>query len=227
MSIGLPHEGESAASNRATEMKATRMKTRAVSLAELVIAIIILGVLAAMAIPNLSAGATHGPEDQLRSELVRLRTAIDLYYADHGAYPGQQGAETPAAGAGSPVALIRQLTQYSDAGGQTSPTPSEVFCYGPYLRDGIPRCPVAPATQAAGVHLIDGTTQPARCDAAAGWIYNYRIGIHRSQLIRTGFLRRQVRHVLILDPPIRPLRGQINARARQRAERGRVGCRFA
>jgi Tfp pilus assembly protein PilE len=152
------------------------MNTRAVSLAELVIALVILGVLAAMAIPNFSSAATHSPETQLRAQLIRLRTAIDLYYDHHQAYPGQCAAGTPDSAAGTPAAMILQLTQFSAADGRTSPTHSEVFCYGPYLRDGIPHCPVVPAANSTAVHLVDSATHPVACDAAAGWIYNCQTG---------------------------------------------------
>jgi len=159
-------------------MKATDMSIRAFSLIELVVVVVILGVLAAMAIPQLSQGATNTAESELKTDLAVLRTAIELYYQDHGAYPGQKTAGTLAAGAGTAAAFIRQLTQYSDAEGRVSATFSETFCYGPYLRHGIPPCPVSPAGPRAGIHLIGGPAVPGYTPTAreTGWIYNYQTG---------------------------------------------------
>jgi hypothetical protein len=106
-----------------------------------------------------------------------LRTAIELYYHDHGAYPGQRPAATTAA-AGTAAAFIRQLTQYTDAEGRASATPSETFCYGPYLQAGVPRCPVCSPLPKAGVHMVVGPGMPAYTPAAdrAGWVYNCDTG---------------------------------------------------
>ena len=154
------------------------MKERAFSLVELIVAVVILGVLAAMAIPRFSQGATNSDESELKTDLAVLRTAIELYYQDHGVYPGQKPAGTLAAEAGTAAAFIRQLTQYTDAEGRVSATPGEAFCYGPYLRHGVPPGPVPPTTPSAGVCLIAGEAVPAYDQAApdAAWVYNYDTG---------------------------------------------------
>lgn len=153
-------------------------KRRTSSLVELIVAIVILGVLAAIAIPRFSRGATGGGELDLKTNLAVLRTAIELYYDDHHAYPGQKTAGSPVAGAGTAAAFIRQLTQCTDAAGRVSATPSAVFCYGPYLQRGIPSCPLSPAAPSARLHMISGAVMPAYdvTAAGAGWIYNYETG---------------------------------------------------
>lgn len=153
------------------------MKQRAFSIIELVVAVVILGVLAAMAIPRVSQGATDRAESGLKTDLAVLRTAIELYYHDHGAYPGQKPAGSGAPEAGT-AAFVRQLTQYTDAEGHASPTPSETSCHGPYLEHGIPTCPVSPVCPSARVYLIAGVAVPAHSQAAgdAGWIYNCETG---------------------------------------------------
>jgi len=157
-------------------MNADYMTYRGLALVELIIAVIILGVLAAMAIPQLSTAATHDAEEQLHAELVRFRTAIDLYYHDHGVYPGQRPAGAPGAEAGTAAAVILQLSQYTDADGRASPRRSADFRFGPYLRDGIPRCPVLPPSRGAGMCLICGTATPRYREAAGGWVYNFETG---------------------------------------------------
>jgi len=154
------------------------MDRRALSLVELIVAVVILGVLAAIAIPRFSQGATNGCEPELRANLTVLRTAINLYYQDHGAYPGQNAAGLPTAGPGTPAAFILQLTRYTDSAGRVSSAGSDVFCYGPYLRWGIPPCPVSSQVRTARLHMIGGAALPGRHGTAreGGWIYNYETG---------------------------------------------------
>ena len=153
-------------------MKTARVERRGFSIVELVLAVVVLALLAAVAIPRLSQAAPNSDARDLRASLAVLRTAIELYHQDHGRYPGQRPAGS--AGAGTAAAFIHQLTQYSDADGHASITRSETFCYGPYLRRGIPLCPVAPAGPSARVHVITGGAVPAHDPTAggAGWIYN-------------------------------------------------------
>jgi general secretion pathway protein G len=159
-------------------MNTIGMKKHAFSLVELIVVIVILGVLAAVAIPRFSAGAVNDVESDLRTNLAVLRTAIERYYQDHGAYPGQKSAGTPAAGAGTAAAFIRQLTQYTDAEGHVSGSPSETFCYGPYLQRGVPPCLVSSPCPSAAIYLVAGPIAPTYREAAAGagWIYNCETG---------------------------------------------------
>lgn len=152
------------------------MRTRALSIIELIVAVVILGVVAALAIPRLSQGAVNDTKADLRARAAILRTAIELYYDDHGTYPGQKA--TGAAPAGSPEAFAAQLGRFTDADGVVSDTPGARFCYGPYLRDGTPICPVSTPTPSGQVALIAGDALPGFDESAtgAGWIYNYQTG---------------------------------------------------
>ena len=159
-------------------MKNINMNTRAFSLVELVVVVVILGVLAAMAIPRFSQGAVNQPEDDLKVNLAVLRTAIELYHNEHGVYPGQQSAGGPSAAAGTTTAVIRQLTQYTTAEGKACTSGSEEYCFGPYLQNGIPPCSVSADHPSAVLHLIAGRELPGFTAQApdAGWIYNYETG---------------------------------------------------
>jgi general secretion pathway protein G len=151
---------------------------RALNLLELVVVVVIFGLLAAIAIPRLSSAAPADTEGSLRRNLSVLRSAIELYYRDHGAYPGQKGAGTPESGLGTEAAFALQLARFSDAQGRVADEPDGTFCYGPYLRAGIPACPVAPRRGKQGVHLVSGRTVPVFTPSAteAGWVYNYQTG---------------------------------------------------
>jgi prepilin-type N-terminal cleavage/methylation domain-containing protein len=159
-------------------MHTLSMKTSAFSLIELVVAVVILGVLAALAIPRFSHGAVNESEADLRTHLAVLRTAIEMYYHDHGAYPAQKAADTAGAEVATAAAFIHQLTQYTDVDGRVGPAPSATFRYGPYLRNGVPQCSVSAVGPSADVHVITGAAEPAYNVTVphAGWIYNCETG---------------------------------------------------
>jgi general secretion pathway protein G len=159
-------------------MNTPDMQTRGFSLIELIVAIVILGVLAALAIPRFSQGAVNPREADLKTNLAVLRTAIEMYYHDHHAYPAQKAAGAVGAEAGTAAAFVRQLTQHTDSEGRACASATETFCFGPYLRDGVPPCPVSSRSPSAEVRLISGELDPAYDSSAdsAGWIYNYETG---------------------------------------------------
>ena len=124
--------------------------TRGFSLIELVVVVVIVGILAAIAIPRLSRGSAGAADSSLSGNLAVLRKAIDLYSSEH-------GGSFPTA-----TDFSNAMTQYSDASGNLSATPTTVFIYGPYLRS-IPPLPVASAKGSTGV--------AAASAAGIGWIY--------------------------------------------------------
>jgi prepilin-type N-terminal cleavage/methylation domain-containing protein len=149
------------------------MIRRGLSLVEAIIVIVIIGLLAVLAVPRFSRAGPEPDSFNPRPVLVTLRSAIELYYYDHGAYPGQQsdGLNPP----GSAAALTAQLTGFTDAAGRVAAEKSETFHFGPYLRDGVPPCPVPPRR---GICAVFVTTRDPAFEAAseAGWIYNCQTG---------------------------------------------------
>ena len=134
----------------------TRKNTRAFSLIELVIVVVILGIIGAIAIPRMSRGAAGASESSLRSNLAAMRSAIELYSAEHnGSYP-------------TVANFSDQLLTYSDAAGNTNATKTAVFAYGPYLR-AVPSLPVGAKAGNTGVSA-DGS------GAGDGWVYNETTG---------------------------------------------------
>lgn len=134
------------------------MRTRRAgfSLIELVIVIAILGILAAVAVPRMSRGAAGATSSRLRADLSTMRSALELYYAEHNnTYPTLANFEN---------ALVNQ---YSDAAGNLNATKTGVFIYGPYLKE-IPTLQVGPRAGSAGIGAADA--------AGIGWIYNEATG---------------------------------------------------
>lgn len=139
------------------------------------VAVIVLGLLAALAIPRFSQGAAHDPTVELRDNLALLRPAIAMYYRDHGQYPCQNAPVDLTPGE-LHSRFVRQLTRYTDAQGVPSDMPTAGFQFGPYLRES-PTCPVS-AYGGNRVHVIGGEAQPAHLPniPKADWVFNRDTG---------------------------------------------------
>lgn len=165
------------------------MKTRyndqkGFTLIEILIVVILLGILATIIIPQVSVSSTDAKVNALKTNLGNLRSAIELYYYQHGnKYPGQYDeadgttALTDATEAAN--AFIAQLSQYSDANGKVSTDAgSSTYVYGPYLKDGLPVNPFNSAkTVTCDVATADVTTKTAVPGDGTGWKFYTKTGV--------------------------------------------------
>lgn len=135
-----------------------RSKTKGFSLIELVIVVVIIGIIAAIAIPRMSRGSAGAADSALRGDLSILRSAIDIYKTEHGSFPTSGSIAT-------------QLTQFTDASGNTAATSDSTHIYGPYLR-AVPPVPVG-SLKADGVNGVKiGGPPPGTPDTGYGWLYD-------------------------------------------------------
>ncbi|MGD8450420.1 MAG: hypothetical protein PVJ57_01260 [Phycisphaerae bacterium] len=146
----------------------------ALSIIELIVVVLIIGIIAAIAVPQLSQAAGDDEKDDLRQNLNAMRFAVELYYYEHGEYPGQLGDGINAAGTAE--AVISQLTGITDENGHVSAERDAQHHLGPYLRLGMPPCPVAPRLGRTGLCVVDGAPRFAPSATEAGWVYNCRTG---------------------------------------------------
>lgn len=65
---------------------------RGFTLIELMVVISIIGILATIAVPMYQSSVTKAKESTLKEDLYQMRSAVDKYYADNGAYPGSLSA---------------------------------------------------------------------------------------------------------------------------------------
>ena len=106
------------------------------TLIEMLIVIIILGILAMVIIPQITVSQEDAKVSTLKTNLVGIRSAIELYYAQHNnVYPGVATDGTNAAD--TALAFINQLTLYSNAAGATVATKDDTHPFGPYIKGGV------------------------------------------------------------------------------------------
>lgn len=147
------------------------------SLAEILIVIALIGILASVVLLNLGSSETKAKERTLQGQLQAMRTAIDLYRSDHGRYPCAQGDFYYPC---SQVQFERKLTYFTRADGAASATKSTTYTYGPYLEE-FPTDPFSELDtvewslgserlMATIVNEVDGS------DGTGGWYYEPESG---------------------------------------------------
>jgi general secretion pathway protein G len=132
------------------------MRRSAFTLVELLIVVIILGILAAVVIPQFTDSTADARMSSLATNLQTIRGQIDLYKLQHnGSYPGQ-------------ATFAAQMTSKTDADGTVNATGK----YGPYLQ----RIPTNPFT-------VGGTGNDVTNTAAAtnkAWYYDATAGTFKA-----------------------------------------------
>ncbi|MCA9279314.1 MAG: prepilin-type N-terminal cleavage/methylation domain-containing protein [Phycisphaeraceae bacterium] len=133
-------------------------KNRAFSLIELVVVLVIIGVIAAIAIPRMSRGANNAGGVALRGDLQVLRSAIELYRAEHeGRLP-------------TLASFVDQMTKYTKIDGTDANDAFDAATgriYGPYLTE-IPTLPVGTNKGLSAVEAAQSAT--------SGWVYDASTG---------------------------------------------------
>lgn len=132
------------------------------TLVELLIVVIILGILAAVVIPQFNTAAAESKESALASNLATIRQAIELYKVQHNdAFPG--------------ATIVTQLTTATDVTGAAGTK------YGPYIRNNFPANPIN-----GDATVVPGPTMPGAATDLSGWVYATGNGEFRANVLLAG-----------------------------------------
>jgi len=125
------------------------------TLVEILIVVVILGILAAIVIPQFTEASTEAKTSSLCTDLQTVRSQIELYKIQHNDNPPNFAT------------FEEQMTQYSDINGNTQSTKDATFCYGPYLQK-------IPTNQFNDSDVIDNSGTIG--DGLGGWEYDESTG---------------------------------------------------
>lgn len=158
-------------------MKKRAATARAFTLVEILIVVVILGILAAIAVPKLSNAAHAARESTLKEDLRFLRTQIAVFNSQHrDTFPGYPGGDTTATP--SETLFVDQLTLHTDENCNPSATASATFKFGPYLS----RMPENPVSSFVTITIVDpaGTFT---ADGTTGWLYQPSTGRIQANMV--------------------------------------------
>ncbi|MBI4575011.1 MAG: prepilin-type N-terminal cleavage/methylation domain-containing protein [Planctomycetes bacterium] len=146
------------------------MRTQGFSLIELLIVVVIMGILAAVAVPQFTNVSSDAKISSLTTNLSSIRSQIEFYRVQHNdvnpGYPAGGGAPTEAV-------FTDQMRLASRQDGTTAALGTAGFPLGPYLKKGMPKDPY---NGLATVEVIaDGQPIPAG-DDSHGWLYKPQTG---------------------------------------------------
>ena len=149
------------------------MKNKGFTLVEILIVVIILGILAAIVIPQFTEASNDARDSALQSDLQTLRSQLELFKVQHlEKYPW----DITAAITSDELKTI--LTSRTNQAGTVMPTGGATadYPYGPYLQS----FPVNPVNSKATVGT--GTSAPP-ADNAYGWWWNSKCSICWGRLL--------------------------------------------
>jgi prepilin-type N-terminal cleavage/methylation domain-containing protein len=165
-------------------MKRVVRNERGFTLVELLIVVIILGILAAVAIPQFGSSTDDARLETLNTNLATLRNAVELYYAHHGEYPGYRRLNGDAVSnqGECEVAFAPQLSLYTDSDGTARSDSTDAALlgtvYGPYIKKELPANPFPAGNPSNAVVCVVASTDLtlASNGANVGWIFNVQTG---------------------------------------------------
>jgi general secretion pathway protein G len=124
------------------------------TLVEILIVVVILGILAAIVIPQFTDASEQAKESSLVSDLQTMRSQIELYKIQHNGFLPGEGTAT----------IEQAITGLTDIDGVVAAAPG-TGVYGPYLQ----KLPKNPFTDGRGINgaAADGSVQGWTLDMTA------------------------------------------------------------
>lgn len=141
------------------------------TLIELLLVVLILGILAAVVIPQFGSSSQDAKISALKSNLGAVRQALELYALQHnGNYPDASDDATT---------FVNKLTLFSKTDGTTSDVDRANFPLGPYIKTGMPANPMVDDASADAVYIdtsVTGIGTFVHSGAGEGWHYKTLTG---------------------------------------------------
>ncbi|MGA2915090.1 MAG: prepilin-type N-terminal cleavage/methylation domain-containing protein [Sedimentisphaerales bacterium] len=140
-------------------------KRNGFTLVEILIVVVILGILAAIVIPQFSSASEDAKLSTLLSDLQTVRSQLQLYKLQH------KGVFTAIT---SSATFITQMTSYTDDSGVVATTQAPAAgVYGPYLQK-MPKNPFNTTDTSDNVTVV--TTGSPAVSTTIGWWFNSTTG---------------------------------------------------
>ena len=140
----------------------TNRRQKGFTLVEILIVVVILGILAAIVIPQFSEASSEARASSVKSNLQMVRSQIELFKVQHNeTLPGDVSGAASAA-----ITMTEALTGKTDSTGAASDTGA----YGPYVQS----FPVNAYNDLATV--TEGDTTPTAAATTYGWFFNTGTG---------------------------------------------------
>lgn len=150
------------------------------TLVELLIVVVILAILAGILVPQFGSATSDAKLSSLDTTLANTRVAIDLFYQNHGFYPGSvksdgsncKGSGTTGSGSvDSEAAFLDHLTRYTNSVGEACTVADTSFRYGPYIKKQ--KLPENPYTLSASTTIVtDGKLAMVVTGTSGGWRFD-------------------------------------------------------
>ncbi len=149
------------------------------TLVELLIVVIILAILAAIVVPQFSSSTDEAKLSSLKATLSAIRSGINLYYQQHGAYPSVALATgdadcTATKGTGlanTEASFNDQMTRYTKQDGAAcSSKMGTLYTFGPYMKEVLPADPIKGVSTLT--IITTGDLNMIADGVAGGWKYD-------------------------------------------------------
>ncbi|MHC4551548.1 MAG: type II secretion system protein [Planctomycetota bacterium] len=147
------------------------MKKQAFTLIELIIVVSILGILAAIVIPQVQGNTVQAKESAAKSSLHTLRAQIGMYKLEHDNPPGYLSGTAST----NTTFFTNQLAGISNTAGVSNSATSAnaTYPYGPYVSD----IPKNPFNNLSTIKIFTTDTAfSAEANDNTGWLYKTLTG---------------------------------------------------
>ena len=157
------------------------------TLVELLIVVVILAILAGILVPQFSSATDDAKMSSLDANLANMRSAVELYYQQHGHYPGGKtaigancaagpGGTTGTGATDTEAAFLSHLSLYTDINGEgCTKSDTTDFKYGPYMKKST--MAINPFTNSGTVAVsVAGALGMVSVSTTGGWKYDIKTG---------------------------------------------------